>query len=253
MDTLQDKTQHIAFQEAISHFQQQADQYKLRSDIKAYRAQGKQRDARNYQVLVHPNFAFDQAWTDANLKKGFPKELLIEWNLRYYRSIINTILQSPENTIIIHDDQEVARDITQLHPKIIHSSGGVGLLRPDELRSFFKLTEGVHPEDTFDIHGSVWGRCPDAFSIQLYIASQLGGYTSRKKSGYIGYYDDNLMDTQMRQAILDLEELPVRNIQTGVQHNTSLSVQTKIQSSRFMDDNSVIIPSPEEVKAVGVE
>jgi hypothetical protein len=216
--------------------------------LKEMKKIGAERDPEHFHVLVHPSYAFDKAWMEANIKKGeHSQQQILEWALKYFGLVLNSIIDQPESTIIISDSSEVALGITNFHDRIIHTTGGRAHLSPQELTEFFQLTKGINPRDSFRIHGSIWKYCTTGFATQLHIATQLDGYIGKQRRGYVGAGWDAIDDRNMSLAVKSSDAIRNGQILFGVQHNTALLSE---RDDQFMDENSVIIPSPEEVAAL---
>ncbi|MDP4007556.1 MAG: hypothetical protein Q8P68_00005 [Candidatus Peregrinibacteria bacterium] len=246
------KLENVILEEAVAYFQDEAERTELPPVFEKMRKIGADRDPRQFQVLVHPSYAFDKGWMEANLKKGLHSQTqILAWALKYFRLVMNSVINQPENTIITSDSSEVATGITEYHDKIVHTTGARSYLSTSELAEFLQLTKGINPKDSFRIHGSIWGRCPTGFATQLHIATKYDGYTGRcKGEGYLYNRGTRLAaqeDAYMYSSIKKSDAIRNGQISFGVQHNTALLGVAN--DDLFMDENSIIIPSPEEVEA----
>lgn len=237
---------NITLAKAAAYFQNEATSNGIAADMQRLKVKGAERDATDWNVIVHPGHAFDKTWMEANIKAGFSQKKMLEWACKYYGLILNLIVDFPENTIVICEEKEVGLDIMKYHNKIVHTTGGSGRLLAPDLVTFFEMTSGINQKDTHRIHGSIWGRSPERFSSQLHIASQFDGYTGRHRSGYIGARSDNEEEGEMLRSIRNSGSMENGQITVGVQHNTAL--YDGLSKDIFLDEKSIIIPSPQEVK-----
>lgn len=215
---------------------------------------GEQRPAETFDIFVHPNYPFGEVASHIIEDRNFPIEVVDKWRGDYREMLFRAIKENPKRSIILPDTTEILEEMKLDGVAVIRSdedeSNPFGFLDADGVSQFLQYTRGINSQDKFRVHGSGWCYCTKNFAIQLFFLKKYGVYLPRRE---IYYYNRSPRPCPWKAAelynILDKYSLEEGSgIVVGIQHNTAfLSGTEKMISRSFMDQNSIVIPTPEEV------
>jgi hypothetical protein len=245
------------FRALIEHFREQARGAELVEPLAKARKKGAKRAPRVHDIFVHPTFPFGKISLKIIRDFDPPKSEALRWQLEYFRAIMDRMLANPDHSIIIHDKDSVAKELTLLHPKKVqsHPKNPMGYLDAKGMRSLLKKLVGLHPEDRYVVHGAGWGYCPGQFATQLLCLTQYGGflpYIPPVRDLGIRIPRGWRVDVNERQLYKIIKRYRLDQLSTivyGVQHNTAFCEK---DDERFVGEETVVIPSPAALLQNGV-
>lgn len=161
------------------HVQRALRIFGLRAKIKGYGTRlkealgrGRSRDAMMHQIFVHfsspcsdPQWVIDQIME--NYDSSQYSETRIYSLIQHYRK---TIVDSIDPQASIYIDSPYLTDESHCHricESLPYCGKDTGYLSEEEVLQLLALTEGIHEEDTFIIHGAFVGACVDHFAMQI--------------------------------------------------------------------------------------
>ena len=219
---------------------------------------GAEREPNSYDIFVHPTDAFDYYDPEGIDKSEGAQNNLLQWQLEYFKKIIEKLLSNPENSIVINDKDSSTKKMMALHDRVVYSyqsrvtGGPTGYLDENGTRAFLQYTRGINPDDSYLVHGGQWTRCTTQFVNQLHCLKNFGGFMAHNGGERPGRNNSPTFSVtdyfleKVHALLLELGPDEVSDIRFGVLHNSTMISDPAHDpvSNLFVGAGTDIIPSP---------
>lgn len=247
-------------EKALATFDEITKKQEMDSTIAHAFEKGASRMPGKFDVFVHPYYPFGKIAEGIIETSKYPTEVVNEWRNRYLEMILAALKANPEKSIVLLDTEKVMpdMDLPGIHTINSDLTAPEGFLTAQDMKGMLEYTKGINKDDEFKVHGSGWCFCAGQMPIQLFALTSLKIFFESYKP--IQYSVGRRMEkcdpwhVTKLLAIADKYHWDQESkVRIGVQHNTAFVQEKHLAQSRrerFVDEGSIIIPTPEEIRAI---
>ncbi len=212
--------------------------------------EGRNRDAKNFNILVHPAYPWGELARAKNETHAEKRELIMTWLDLYEKKIKNLLKNYASSSLIVRETDSSLHDRFQNEAySVAGHASDVGFLTASSMEEVLIWMNGMHPDDEVTVHGSGWLYCPEQFAFQWCALTQLDCFVPYRepirtfRNGVQRSFDFHPQEKEVRSKLAALNLDRKGKVFEGIQHNTAY--RTTAHLSKFARaDRRQIVPDP---------